>query len=232
MTNPSFLLFPEYKKKILKEVLNRYLILAESIVNYSNGNHLNQEKIDLIKEKLGDKMEGTFLYPGGASVLFGWSFEIESFGSIIIKPYYNRDFSQLLIHYLTALDFNKESQIRNFRNEKEIYHISIPLTIGLAKIMAYQRTYPTLITSTIKGANLTNYPQLIAKISIIVREFARNGIICDPYPTNWKLVKTKAQYLIYYIDLLSSNKLHDINTRLSAILNSQDSFDIRANFKM
>jgi len=219
MINPAFSLFPEYKEKISKEVLSKYLILVESIINYSKGNHLNQEKIDLIKEKLGDKMEGTFLYPGGASVLFGWSFEIETFGSIIIKPYYNRDFSQLLIHYLTALDIKKESQLRNFQYDKKIYHISIPITIGLAKIVTYQKIYPTLITSTVKGENLTNYPQLIAKISIIVREFARNGIICDPYPTNWKLVKTKAQNLIYYIDLLSSNKLCDVNTRLSEVQN-------------
>ena len=222
MVNPSYILFPEFKEKISQEALNKCLVLVESIINYSKGNHLNQEKIDLIKEKLGDKMKGTFLYPGGASVLFGWNFDIESFGSIIIKPYYNRDFSQLLIHYLTSLDFQKEFRIRNFQEGKEKYHISIPITIGLAKIITYRKIFPTLISSTIKGENLTNHPQLIAKISIVVREFARIGIICDPYPTNWKLVKNKHPHSIYYIDLLSSNKLQHINNRLLEFLNSLD----------
>lgn len=220
MTNLSVALFPEYKKVISHDMIKKRLNLVESIVNYSEGRNLDSNTIDKIKNKLKTRLEGTRLYKGGSSVLFGWSFYFKNLGTIIIKPYYSRELIQLIVHYLTSQDFSK-----NFNNieinidDNNIYQIAIPETIGIAKIETFSRVYPTLIVREIRGDSIQYHSYLIKHISRIARDLALQGIITDPYPSNWILSKINNSNIIYYIDLLSSNQIQDINRRISELIN-------------
>jgi len=98
MSQISVFIFPEYKNQISSRALQKRLELVESIIAFSKDKNLSSKDIERINKKLGSRMRGTKLYPGGSSVLFGWSFSFDKIGPIILKPYYNREISALIIH--------------------------------------------------------------------------------------------------------------------------------------
>lgn len=222
MSQNSFFVFPEYKNQIPIRALQKSLDLVESIVDFSNGNSLDYEAINRINEKLGPRMKGTKLYPGGSSVLFGWSFSYDKIGSIIIKPYYSRELAALIIHYFTWQDFIHEFQKIQFEINDKKYRVNVPDTIGLAKIEALSRFYPVLITMEAPGETIQAYTPLIKNISNIVRDLAQKGIISDPYPSNWKVTFVGGQGVVQYIDLLSSNRLVNVHGRIADLIRQLD----------
>ncbi|MFX1282385.1 MAG: hypothetical protein ACFFB5_01975 [Promethearchaeota archaeon] len=183
---------------------------------------MSDKAIGQISKKLGSRMRGTKLYPGGSSVLFGWSFSFDKIGSIIIKPYYNREISALIIHYLTRQDFVNEFQNLQFQLENEEIQIIIPKVVGLAHIKTFSRFYPVLMTTEAPGEPAQMHPSLIKHISGLARDLAQKGIICDPYPSNWKISFINGERIIQYIDLLSSNKLKNVHSRIADLLKDFD----------
>lgn len=221
MSRIPLFLFPEYKNKIPSDALQKSLDLVESIVGFSKGKCLNREAVNRISQKLGARMEGTTLYPGGSSCLFGWSFTFD-IGSVVIKPYYSRELTALIIHYLTWQDFTNEFQNKQFElNSKEI-RVRLPEVVGVAKIETFSRFYPVLMTMEAAGEAIQPYPSLIRKVGAFTRDLARNGIISDPYPSNWKLSFDASHGIIQYIDLLSSNRLENVQDRISELLKGLD----------
>jgi hypothetical protein len=219
MNHLSYTLFPEFQHLISETLLKNNLKLVSSIVNFSKGNLLDQNKINLILEKLGQKMKGTRLYPGGRSVLFAWSFPFPKIDSILIKPYYSCEIMQLILHYLSMPDFLDTVKSLE-RSTNRMIRITIPKVIGIAKIDTLNRNFPALIMEEVKGESIKGDFPAIREVSKIVRDLARNGIICDPYPSNWKYLSKKQQSVISYIDLISSNSLTNVTTRIAELLSS------------
>jgi hypothetical protein len=218
MSRIPFFLFPEYQNQISSEALQRNLNLVESIVGFSKGKNLTQEAISQISQKLGVRMKGTTLYPGGSSCIFGWSFPFDKIGSVIIKPYYSRELAALIIHYLTWQDYVNDFQNMQFRlNDKKI-KVALPEVVGVAKIETLSRLYPVLMTTEAAGETIQAYPSLIRQVGTFTRDLAKKGIISDPYPSNWKIAFIKRQGIIQYIDLLSSNRLKNVQMRILALL--------------
>ncbi|MFX0016332.1 MAG: hypothetical protein ACFFB2_01480 [Promethearchaeota archaeon] len=179
---------------------------------------MSNKTIERITEKLGSRMEGTTLYPGGSSVLFGWSFPFKKIGSIVIKPYYNREMTALMIHYLTWQDFIKEFQDLQIKLKGKDIRVIIPAIVGLAKIETFSRFYPILMTIEAPGKPAQMYPSVIKNIGTLARDLGQRGIICDPYPSNWKISFVNGQGIIQYIDLLSSNQLKNVHSRIAGLL--------------
>ncbi|MFX0122135.1 MAG: hypothetical protein ACFFAE_00725 [Candidatus Hodarchaeota archaeon] len=222
MSRIPFFFFPKYKNQISSGALQKSLDLVESIIGFSKGNSLSREAISQISRKLGVRMKGTTLYPGGSSCLFGWSFSFKKIGSVILKPYYNREISALIIHYLSCQDFVDEFQQMHFQlNDKEI-QVKLPEVVGVAKIETFSRFYPVLMTMEAAGEAIQAYPSLIRNVGIFTRDLAKKGIICDPYPSNWKLSFTDNYGIIQYIDLLSSNRLENVQSRISELIRGLD----------
>lgn len=215
MSHP-FLLFPKFKDQISVDSITQALDLIESIVAYSKGNRVKIDEINQLQEKVGSRMAGTRLYPGGSNILFGWGFDIENFGPVIFKPYYNRHITQLIIHYFTATECT--SYDKRFSHNNSDYEIKVPDVIGLAKIESSSRSFPTLLAREVIGDSLQNQPLLIRKISNISRHLALQGFICDPYGSNWKIIASNNPKIIYYIDILSSNSLKNVKERIAALL--------------
>ena len=219
MNHLSYTLFPEFKSLISESLLKNNLRLVSSIINFSKGSFLDQNKINLISEKLGQKMKGTRLYPGGTSVLFGWGFTFPKIDGVMIKPYYSREIFQLILHYLSISDFLVT--VKNLeKSAKHLIRIKIPKVIGVAMIDALDRNFPVLIMEEVKGESIQGNLPVIKEISKCVRDLARNGIICDPYPANWKYSSMKEQSAISYIDLISSNCLTNVHNRIAELLSS------------
>ncbi len=219
MNHLSYTLFPEFESLISESLLINNLKLVSSIINFSKGNFLDKNKINLISDKLGQKMKGTRLYPGGTSVLFGWGFTFPEIDGVMIKPYYSREIVQLILHYLSKSDFlNTVKKLE--KSAKHLIRIKIPKVIGLAKINALNRNFPVLIMEEVKGKSIQGNFPVIKEISKFVRDLALNGIICDPYPSNWKYLNRKEQRIICYIDLIISNYLTDVNNRIAELLSS------------
>jgi len=219
MNHLSYTLFPEFESQITESYLQNSLKLVSSIINFSKGYFLDQNKINLISNKLGQKMEGTRLYPGGTSVLFGWGFTFPKLDGVMIKPYYSREIFQLLLHYLSISDFSVAIE-KLEKSPRHIIRIKVPKVIGVAKIDALNRKFPVLIMEEVKGESIQGNFPVIKEISKCVRDLARNGIICDPYPSNWKYSSNKEKRLICYIDLISSNSLTNVNKRIAELLGS------------
>jgi hypothetical protein len=218
MSHLSFIIFPEFKDQISVEKVRKSLDLVESIIAYSKGNRLNSDEIDRICKKIGSRIIGSRLYSGGSSVLFGWSFQLGNVGSVIIKPYYNRQLTQLIIHYLTVKDCILNLDKLKFEYNKKHYQIQIPQIIGLAKIISSSRVFPTLLAEEVIGESIQGQSPLIKEISSLVRDLALQGFICDPYASNWKTSVIKNRKIIYYIDLLSSNRIPDVKERIANLL--------------
>jgi len=219
MNHLSYTLFPEFKSLISESLLKNNLKLVSSIVNFSKGNFLDLNRINLISDKLGQKMKGTRLYPGGTSVLFGWGFTFPKIDGVMIKPYYSSEIIQLILHYLSISDFLVN--VKNLeKSEKNIVRIRVPKVIGIAKIDALNRNFPVLIMEEVRGESIKGNFPVIKEISKFARDLARNGIICDPYPANWKYLNDKEQTVICYIDLINSNCLTDVNKRIAELLRS------------
>lgn len=221
MSNISFFLFPKFKNQIEKESIRKSLDLVKSIVGFSKGKRLGQKDIHRITKKLGSRMKGTRLYAGGSSVLFGWSFNFEKIGFTIIKPYYSRELTALIIHYFTSKDFRKEFQEIRFEFENREIKVTIPDVVGLAKIETLSRFFPVLIMMEATGETI-QAPSLIRNITHITRDLAQKGIICDPYPSNWKISFNEDKGIVQYIDLLSSNQLTNIHNRIVELIQSLD----------
>ena len=218
MSSIPFFLFPEYKNQISAGELQKTLGLVQSIVGFSKGRSLSQEAINRISQKIGVRMRGTTLYPGGSSCLFGWSFPFDKIGSIIIKPYYNRELSALIIHYLTWQDFIHDFQDMQFRLDDKEIQVMLPKVVGVAKIETFSRFYPVLMTTEAAGEAIQPYPSLIRDVGAFTRELAKKGIISDPYPSNWKISFSGNNATIQYIDLLSSNRLENVQKRIAELL--------------
>ncbi|MFX0182351.1 MAG: hypothetical protein ACFE95_04630 [Candidatus Hodarchaeota archaeon] len=214
----SFFLFPEFKNQISIKTVKKSLDLVESIIAYSRGNRLNSDEINRICEKIGSRIKGSRLYSGGSSVLFGWSFQFGDVGSVIIKPYYNRQLSQLIIHYLTVKDCVQNLDKLQFEYNAKLYQIQIPHVIGLAKIESSSRIFPTLLAEEVTGESIQGQAPLIKEISFLVRDLAHQGFICDPYGSNWKISEIKDKRIIHYIDLLSSNRIPDAKKRIADLM--------------
>ncbi len=218
MPHIPYLIFPEFKDQISASSIKNRLGFIESIVGYSKGNSLSRDDINRITKRLGPRMRGTRLYPGGSSVLFGWSFPFDQIGSIIMKPYYNREITALLIHYFTYQDFVLDFQNLQFQIKDTEFCITVPKIVGLAKIGAFSRFYPVLIMMEAAGESIKPHPFLIKKIAEVVRDLAQKGIISDPYPANWKITFIEGQGIVQYIDLLSSNRLKNIHGRITELV--------------
>ncbi|NHJ00861.1 MAG: hypothetical protein EAX86_01910 [Candidatus Heimdallarchaeota archaeon] len=218
MLKISSLIFPDYKDQIDRDFLRNKLNLVQNIIFSSKGKNLSDKDIQQIKLKLGPKMGDSNLYKGGSSVLFGWSFEFPIIGRVIIKPYYKRELSHLIIHYLTSLDCIKDIKEFAFTLGGVRYELAIPEVIGLARIENLSYNYPVLLTREILGKSILTYTPIITKISSVIRDVARKGIICDPYPANWKIRSENRIWKIYYVDLLSSNALSDIHSRIAQLI--------------
>ncbi len=218
MCPPTFSILPEFKNNYSYYALQKNLELVESVVQFSRGQFLNPEKIEIIKEKLGKKLIGTRFYPGGSSVLFGWSFPSEQVGRLMYKPYYSRHLTQLLIHYFCINDFLSTLKKINLEPEIPKYRFITPKVIGIAKIEAFEREFPTLIVEEVQGDTIQDDLQLIRTISQLTKKLAKKGFICDPYAANWKYYTNEDKNHISYIDLLSSNRLKNINSRIAELI--------------
>jgi hypothetical protein len=214
----SAIILPEFQVQIPSEGIKKYLDLVGSVVGFSKGKPLARDNIDQITKKLGSHMHGTRLYPGGSSVLFGWSFYFENIGPVIIKPYYTREITALFIHYLTLQDFDPYLDEIQLKFQSSRIKIAIPKVIGFAKIRTLAQEYPVLLTSEVLGDSIHKKSSLIALTSKLAKKVGKKGIIMDPYPSNWKYTVKNGEIIIAYIDLLSSNLIHDLKNRISALL--------------
>ena len=211
-------IFPEFKENYSYYALQKNLELVESVVQFSKGQYLSPEKIELIKEKLGKKLIGTQFYPGGSSVLFGWSFPSEQVGRLMYKPYYTRHLTQLLIHYFSITDFLSFLKKIDLEPDMQKLRFITPKVIGIAKIEAFDKDFPTLIVEEVQGDTIKDDLHLVKSISNITKQLAKKGLICDPYPANWKYYSKENRQHISYIDLLSSNTLKDVNSRIAILI--------------
>lgn len=219
MSRIPTIIFPEFYNQVSREGLQQCLDLVESIVGFSKGKSLTRVNIDLITKKLGSRMSGTRLFPGGTSVLFAWSFYFNNLGSIIIKPYYTREIVSLLIHYFTLQDFDQYLDDFELEFQSMQMKIDIPKVIGIAKIRSMERDYPVLMTFEAVGEPIQKNAGIIGITSKIARNLGKKGIIMDPYPANWKFSVKNGHIIIEYIDLLSSNLLKDLKNRITELLN-------------
>jgi hypothetical protein len=219
MNHISYALFPEFKFLVSESFLENNLKLVSSVISFSKGNFIDQKKINLIINKLGHKMDGTRLYPGGTSVLFGWGFTFPKIDGVMIKPYYSREIFQLILHYLSISDFLVAIK-KIEKSTKRMIRIKVPKVMGIAKVKALNRNFPTLIMEEVMGDSIKGNFPAIKEISQSVRDLAREGIICDPYPSNWKYLSNKERNIVSYIDLISSNSLTDVNKRVAELLSS------------
>jgi len=89
---------------------------------------------------------------------------------------------------------------------------------GIAKIEAFEREFPTLIVEEVQGDTIRDDLRLIRAISHLTKEFAKKGLLCDPYSANWKYYTNEDKNHISYIDLLSSNRLTNINSRIAELI--------------
>jgi hypothetical protein len=214
----SLLLFPDFSDKISTENVRKSLDLVESIVAFSKGQTLDRKKVKQIYEKLGSRIQGTKIYPGGSSTLFAWSFHFGKVGSIVFKPYYNRELAQLIIHYFIAKDYKTDIDNIKITFNNISYHFNIPAIVGIAKIKSCMKEFPVLLVTEVYGDPVQLYPPLIKNISQIIRKLAKKGIICDPYPANWIVSTKNDKKILNYIDLLSSNHIKNIKERLASII--------------
>ncbi len=215
----TFSIFPEFKENYSYYALQKNLELVESVVHFSRGQFMGPEKIELIKEKLGKKLKGTRFYPGGSSVLFGWSFPSEQVGRLMYKPYYKRHLTQLLIHYFCIGEFVTSLKEIDLEPDMQKIHFMTPKVIGIAKIEAFEKEFPTLIVEEVQGETIKKDLHLVKAISHITKNLGLKGLICDPYPANWKYYSDQDKKHISYIDLFSSNTLKDINARIAKLIN-------------
>ena len=220
MASTTFSIFPEFKGKISDHLIKERLNLVSSVITFSKGHYLDSHKIKLIRGKLGEKLKSSTLCSGGSSVLFCWGFPFQQIGPVMFKPYYARELSQLLIHYLSIDDFFDSLGKMDLPQNLLECQIRIPRIIGIAKIEVLTRTYPLLLAEEVKGESIKNDPPLIKCISRVALKLAQKGIICDPYPANWLSYKDQGEKFISYIDLLSSNTLTNVNERISALIKS------------
>ncbi|MHA2245090.1 MAG: hypothetical protein ACXADY_08985 [Candidatus Hodarchaeales archaeon] len=220
MPQIPYLIFPEFKDQLSASSVKNRLGFIESIIGFSKGKSLSRDEINRITDRLGTRIRGTRLFPGGSSVLFAWSFPFDRIGSIIMKPYYNREISALLIHYFTFQDFILDFQGLQFQLSGKEIQVTVPEVVGLAKIETLSRLYPVLITKEAPGESIQTHPPLIKAISNVARGLAQKGIICDPYPSNWKVSFSNDQGVIQYVDLLSSNRLKNVHDRIAELLQS------------
>ncbi|MHA1978906.1 MAG: hypothetical protein ACW98I_18530 [Candidatus Hodarchaeales archaeon] len=218
MCPPTISIFPEFKENYSYYAIQKNLELVESVVNFSKGQFLSPEKIDLIKEKLGKKLIGTQFYPGGSSVLFAWSFPSEQVGRLMYKPYYKRHLTQLLIHYFCIGDFLTSLKEIDLEPDMQKFRFITPKVIGIAKIEMFDKEFPTLIVEEVQGDTIKDDLHLVKSVSNLTKKLAKKGLICDPYPANWKYYSEENRQHISYIDLLSSNKLKDINSRIAKLI--------------
>ena len=220
MTAVAFNIFPDFQSQIPNQLVKERLKLVSSIINFSKGCFLDAKKIETMKKKLGTKLKNSTLYPGGSSVLFCWGFLFQYDLRVLFKPYYTRELSQLLIHYLSVEDF--VNAIGNIDLPPVLcdYHIKIPKVVGIATIEALSRTFPLLLVEEVKGESIRNNPPLIKCISKITVKLGQKGIICDPYTANWLSYTNKEGKVLSYIDLLSSNALTNVTERISELINS------------
>ncbi len=219
MTSAAYSIFPKFKGIVSETFVQRNLDLVCSVINFSKGELLDQSKINLIEGKLGNKLTGTTFYPGGSSVIFGWSFPLsDSNLRVMFKPYYSRELTQLIIHYLSMDDyFHSIEKIEYIvGNSKLIF--STPKLIGVATVELLSRTIPILLVEEILGESVKNDPDMIRTISQVSRNLAKDGIISDPYPANWKYFDDRTKDKIAYIDLLSSNRLKNVNERIKLLI--------------
>ena len=70
----------------------------------------------------------------------------------------------------------------------------------------------------LKGESIQKDPPMIRTVSQVSRDLAKDGIISDPYPANWKYFDSKTKDKIAYIDLLSSNQLRNVNERIRDLI--------------
>ncbi|MFX0085240.1 MAG: hypothetical protein ACFFAU_06170 [Candidatus Hodarchaeota archaeon] len=208
--------------QIPKEGIQKCLDLVESIVEFSKGKPLTRENTDQITKKLGSLVSGTRLYPGGSSVLFGWSFYFEDIGHIIIKPYYRREITALFIHYFTLQDFTPYLDEIQLKIQSSRIKITIPKVIGFAKIRTLAVEYPVLLTSEVLGDSIHKKSSLIALTSKLAKKVGNKGIIMDPYPSNWKYTVKNGEIIIAYIDLLSSNLIKNLENRISELIKNYE----------
>jgi hypothetical protein len=100
--------------------------------------------------------------------------------------------------------------------------VTLPEVVGLAKIETFSRFYPVLLTTEAAGEDINAHPSLIRQVGTFTRDLAKKGIISDPYPSNWKINFSESQGIIQYIDLLSSNRLTNVQMRISELIKGLD----------
>lgn len=218
MTSVAFSIFPKFSGVVAETFIKANLDLVASVINFSKGKLLNQTKINQIEKKLGKKLSGTTFYPGGSSVIFGWSFPYSSDLRIMFKPYYTRELTQLLIHYLSIEDYFVSIKNNEYSVGGSILCFTTPKVIGVAIIEILSRTIPILFVEEILGESIQKDPPMIRTVSQVSRDLAKDGIISDPYPANWKYFDSKTKDKIAYIDLLSSNQLRNVNERIRDLI--------------
>ena len=218
MSSISTIFLPEYYNQISIERIKSNLDLVESIIGFSKGKCLAKEDIEQITKILSPRMRGTRLYPGGSSVLFGWGFNFENIGPVIIKPYYSRELPALLIHYFTLQDFDHYFEEIQVKFQLLRISMEIPRVIGFAKIKTIARNFPVLMTLEVLGEPIHKNQGLIKLTSTIARKLGKKGIIMDPYPSNWKFTESNGDIVLSYIDLLSSNTLKNLKKRISNLI--------------
>ena len=216
----AFNIFPAFQSRVSEVLVKKRLELVSKVINFSQGEFLHYNKIDLLKTKLREKLKDSTLYPGGSSVLFGWAFPCKHIGSIMFKPYYARELAHLIIHYLSIEDFFSALKNIDLKSTLGEYIVTVPQVIGLATIEILDRKFPVLIVEEIKGESLKNNPSLIKCVSRVAVKLAQEGIICDPYTANWLSYTREDKIKIAYIDLLSSNILTDVNEKILELISS------------
>ncbi|MFW9854663.1 MAG: hypothetical protein ACFFFG_06365 [Candidatus Thorarchaeota archaeon] len=219
MLSMSFFIVPGFENIDHGEV-RRILDLVQSVIAFSQGQPLHKKAIGRITKKLGSRMSGSILFPGGSSVLFAWRFPIEKIGAVVVKPYYNGTITRLLIHYFTQIDYLQTYTDKDFLSPNgKVILLNIPQVVGFAKIETFNREFPTLLVEEALGESIQANPTLIRQVSEIVRRMALKGLIFDFYPSNWKLHGKK----LTYVDLLSSNKLKNLRERITQLLEKIES---------
>ncbi|MFW9779928.1 MAG: hypothetical protein ACFFE8_13815 [Candidatus Heimdallarchaeota archaeon] len=215
----SFFIVPGFENVDHGEV-RRILDLVQSVIAFSQGQSLDKKAIGRITKKLGARMFGSELFPGGSSVLFAWRFPIEKLGAVVVKPYYSGTITRLLIHYFTQIDYFQTYKDKEFLSPNgKVILLNIPQVVGFAKIETFNREFPTLLVEEAVGESIQTNPTLIRQVSQIARQMASEGLIFDFYPSNWKLHGKK----LTYVDLLSSNKLKNLKKRITQLLEKIES---------
>lgn len=220
MTSVAFSIFPKFRGIVPETFIQANLDLVGSVISFSKGKSLTPTDIYQIKKKLGRKLSGTTFYPGGSSVIFGWSFPYTNDLRIMFKPYYTRELTQLLIHHLSIVDFFNSIKDLEYTVRDSTLCFTTPKVIGVATMEILSRTIPILFVEEILGESIQKDPSMIRTISQVSRNLAKDGIISDPYPANWKYFDIKTKDKIAYIDLLSSNKLQNVSEKIKDLIES------------